>query len=51
MTQMLEWPDQPFQPGDLCEWFALCLEPAVDHRPHPILGDVPVCETHRSFPS
>lgn len=34
------------EPLGECEWFALCSEPAVDRRPHPILGSVPVCERH-----
>lgn len=28
----------------VCEWFALCTNPATDVEPHPILGSVPVCE-------
>lgn len=29
---------------DLCEWFALCDNPATGTEPHPILGDVPICD-------
>lgn len=28
----------------LCEWFAACKNEAVKARPHPILGDVPICQ-------
>jgi hypothetical protein len=28
----------------VCEWFALCDNPAVGTLPHPVLGDVPVCD-------
>ena len=27
-----------------CQWFLLCENEAVKTRPHPILGDVPICE-------
>jgi len=27
-----------------CRWFALCDNFATSIRPHPILGDVPICE-------
>lgn len=27
-----------------CRWFALCPNPATKTRPHPILGDVPICD-------
>jgi hypothetical protein len=27
-----------------CEWYALCTNLAVGTTPHPILGDVPICE-------
>ena len=30
--------------GQLCEWFALCVREAVTTRPHPVLGDVPICK-------
>lgn len=30
--------------AQLCEWYALCVRPAAGTTPHPILGDVPICE-------
>lgn len=27
-----------------CQWFALCDHTATHTRPHPILGDVPICD-------
>lgn len=27
-----------------CQWFALCENEATTTRPHPILGDVPICQ-------
>ncbi|AEI11837.1 hypothetical protein [Cellulomonas gilvus] len=27
----------------LCEWFALCTNPATTTRRHPVLGNVPIC--------
>ncbi len=27
-----------------CEWWALCTNEAVTTEPHPILGDVPICQ-------
>jgi hypothetical protein len=27
-----------------CEWFARCVNLATTTLPHPILGDVPVCD-------
>lgn len=27
-----------------CQWFALCDHEATTTRPHPILGDVPICD-------
>lgn len=35
--------------GDICMWFALCLENATTTRDHPILGPVPVCTEHLTF--
>ena len=28
-----------------CQWFALCDNEATTTRPHPTLGDVPICES------
>jgi hypothetical protein len=28
----------------LCQWFALCTNEATRVEPHPILGDVPICD-------
>lgn len=28
----------------ICEWFALCDHVATQTRPHPVLGDVPICD-------
>jgi hypothetical protein len=33
----------------LCQWFALCDQPATGTMPHPILGDVPICDRCREF--
>lgn len=30
-----------------CQWFALCDHPATDTEPHPVLGDVPICDRCR----
>lgn len=27
-----------------CQWWALCYNAATKTRPHPILGDVPICD-------
>lgn len=32
------------KPAELCHWFALCDHLATRTRPHPILGDVAICE-------
>lgn len=34
----------PPQPTDICRWFVLCENEATSHRPHPILGPVPICD-------
>lgn len=28
-----------------CAWFALCPNQATRYQAHPILGDVPICDT------
>lgn len=28
----------------VCEWFLMCLNPAVGTVKHPILGNVPICD-------
>jgi hypothetical protein len=30
-----------------CEWFYLCGRPATSLMPHPILGEVPICDRCR----
>ena len=30
--------------GATCEWFALCRNESVGTVPHPVLGDVPICQ-------
>ena len=38
---------EPGPPGRLlgpCMWFALCTNDATTTRPHPILGNVPICD-------
>jgi hypothetical protein len=27
-----------------CAWFALCMNQATTTEPHPVLGDVPICD-------
>lgn len=34
-------------PAPLCEWFALCTNVATGYEPHPILGEVPICDRCR----
>ena len=29
---------------DLCAWFLLCANVATTTEPHPILGNVPICD-------
>jgi hypothetical protein len=28
---------------EACKWFLRCDNPATETKPHPILGDVPIC--------
>jgi len=35
---------EPVTSPTLCQWFALCTNPATITRPHPVLGDVPICD-------
>ena len=32
----------------MCEWFALCDHEATGTLPHPVLGDVPICDRCRA---
>ena len=32
------------KPDNACRWFLLCDNPAVTTEPHPVLGDVPICQ-------
>lgn len=36
------------QTTDTCRWFALCENEATGTLPHPVLGDVPVCDRCRA---
>jgi hypothetical protein len=36
-------------PPSECRWFLHCTNMAVDTVAHPILGDVPVCESCKAF--
>lgn len=38
----------PAYPG-LCEWFLKCSNPATTVTPHPILGNVPTCQSCADF--
>lgn len=29
---------------EYCQWFAMCQNLATTTRPHPTLGDVPICD-------
>jgi hypothetical protein len=33
---------------ELCKWFALCDHPANGTMPHPVLGEVPICDRCRA---
>ena len=41
--------DQPIPFPPTCAWFALCDNPATGTLPHPILGDVLVCDRCRAI--
>lgn len=38
---------QAVRDAGLCEWFAMCTNDATGTIPHPILGDVPICDRCR----
>ena len=35
--------DMKMTTQQLCEWFALCTNPATTTEPHVVLGEVPIC--------
>ncbi|MEY9235377.1 hypothetical protein ABIF78_007700 [Bradyrhizobium japonicum] len=32
------------KPAESCRWFLRCDNPATETKPHPVLGDVPICK-------
>jgi hypothetical protein len=36
------------EPAQLCEWWAMCANEATGTMPHPIIGDVPICDRCRA---
>jgi hypothetical protein len=46
MTTLMPDDIDPDDLGEVesCRWFVMCNEPATTFEPHPILGDVPICQ-------
>lgn len=37
------------KPPSVCQWFLRCTNPATGKQPHPILGEVPICDRCRKL--
>lgn len=37
----------PVWAGAVCQWWALCDHPATGAMPHPVIGNVPICDRCR----